>query len=48
MSDRRMATPYYKTSAEKDYAVAATVTVVLAFITGAMLGAAMGYGWALQ
>ena len=45
MTDRRMATPHYKKTAERDYAFAATFTVVLAFVTGAMLGAAIAIGW---
>ena len=45
MTDRRMATPHYKSTAEKDMARAITFTVSLAFFTGAMLGAAMAIGW---
>lgn len=41
MNDRKMATPHYKTTAKSDFVQAATITVVLAFICGSMMGAAI-------
>lgn len=46
MTDRRMATPHYKSTADKAYAQAATITVVLAFICGSMMGAAIALEFA--
>ena len=46
MNERRHATrPHYASSAERDFANAAAITIGLSFITGAMLGAAMAIGW---
>ena len=41
MKDRRMATPHYKSQADRDHLKAMTFTIILTWLVGAMAGASL-------